>query len=628
MKINTSRQKDGSDAAYPDLKSNNNLASGQKICYVISGKHTSSSQPTNDMAIMELDRQISLGWDYHGASGEYKLKIMYFNTSSAWAGANSTLRATWAQLQAEHTIYLELQYGTGGIDNYRVDVALGASTYNFHNAAFSYTNLGTGSNDLILANGWRGSGGGAVATAGESRDFDLSLFSGYVADAASNRYGIHNLSSLINKTKAQTPSVGVAISRVLDVKLGLVNDEASTQCYTRFRPKESTQNLATDGDFNSLAVEFSQMSGLYHSEFKLDQSDTGKELRHSGLTNIGSASFTGIPIVLPKDHKFVLTYDVTAYDSGTPEVGGVTGTTGFGVALETFVGSNLKKEFEITDAGYTSASTAKLGNLSVTEAGNWTISKAGIRRIGGGTDATDTAVWEHWTKAGTGQLQVGWKDGEDGATALRFVVNGSGNDLYITQTGIVSKAKRYRATFFAKADSTSGTPVVGVSGANIRNGTGDGITNSGTLTTEWKKYELEFWGRTDGVFVIGSLDSGNANRVISIDTLRVVEIVNDSQVKGGFFSSVQGSSTGFTTGDTTPNYPSSLLGFGDYARDIGGCLEIIPRTVSCQYQGRNSPILVKIKGGVSGDAVSTDIEDIRNKLEALERTTKGENAND
>ena len=140
LKINTSKQPSGARAAYPNLKTAGNLADGQQITYVIQGKHPTGSNPAADIAIMELDRQICLGWEYQSGNTKFKLRAKYFNTSSAWAESSGTLSSTevtWANLQSEHTIYLILEYGTTGVSRVLVEVATASATLSMLGITFS-----------------------------------------------------------------------------------------------------------------------------------------------------------------------------------------------------------------------------------------------------------------------------------------------------------------------------------------------------------------------------------------------------------------------------------------------------------------------------------------------------------
>jgi len=222
-------------------------------------------------------------------------------------------------------------------------------------------------------------------------------------------------------------------------------------------------------------------------------------------------------------------------------------------------------------------------------------------------------------------LQMGWKDGWDGGTSCRFLVDSSGTDLYIKQTGLVSNYRKYRATLYAKVNNASGGPKIGIQGASALGSGSDATYRTESLTTEWEKYQVDFWGHSGGEFRIGNFDSGNADKILHIDGIELQEHPDDGQVMGGFLATIQEPGTGgFVAGDLTPVHSGTTLGLGDLSRPLGGALEVVPKSVKVKYQGAESPLLVSIKGGVSGDAVSTDVEQVRSKLEALERTVKSE----
>ena len=510
--------------------------------------------------------------------------------------------------------------------------------------------MGTGSNDLILVNGWEGSGSGGVATVGQSRSFELSGVSAYVSDTSGN-YGNSNYAALITATKNQTPPINFAGYRVLDTLFGVKDpDNSDTKCLVRYQPNQASSNLITDGSFEAPTVEFSNMfGGQTQSILDLDQGarEVDGDTHYTYTYPMGN-SFTNAEIDVRRAAfgnklKYCATYDVKDYTTGKIELGSPSAShTTPSVALQTVIQDGLRSEFELDLTG--TSTIPRIGNLTKLADGGggsakWTLTRLQCRRIGGGsfTDSsvkTDSARWESWTVSGDttagqhGQAQLGWKDGWDGGCAARLIVHdksGSGGTIYLYQSSIVDNNKRYKAVFKAKGDSGG---VVGVMGAAAQGSASDLVTETGTLSTVWSSYELEFWGNDNGQFAIGSFNTSNEGETIHIDDLVLVEVPNAGDIKSGYFAEIQKASSNATTfyaGTLSAKYGKSLIGYGNQSRTIGGAVEVIPRSVEVTYQSENSPLRVRVTGSVQGDAVSSDIEAIKERLQSIDNTIKGEN---
>lgn len=663
LKIDTSIQPGGPRAAYPNLKTAGNLASGQEITYVIQGKQTSGSKPTDDIAVMELDRQISIGWQYVSGTGKFKMEAKYFNASSAWAsGAVSTAQVLWSALSAEHTIYLTLIYGTTGVVTLKVNVATDSATVELISVSFAAASLlGTGSNDLILANAWEGSGSGGVADPDQSRSFDLSGFSAYVSDTDGD-YGNVDMAGLIAGTKNQTPPSTYAAYRVLNVLLG-IKSAGDTKCLVRYRPASSRANLIVDGSFEALPILHSNMfGGQTQSILDLDQESRGLN-GHTNRTYTYPNGYQYLnTLISPQrsrfeaDRAYCVTYDVLSYDSGKIEIGVVDGTdTDDAVELSNEVKNNHRQEFELDLTGSDPDLYYPLvGNITKHRTCKWSITNLQMRSIGGGSlvvssGILECATWEHWSVIGDAsdgetqraQTQIGWKDGSDGKTSARIAVGTTGSKVaFFYQTGIVDNWRRYQVTFMAKSPDASA--VVGVLGGASIGSTTNLVTVTPALTSNWASYTIDFWGNgntsattspsnipaTSGWFAIGSFSAGNSGKTLHIDQVVVREIPSPGEPKSGYFATLQkqsGNASDFGLNTLGANFGNSLIGSGEKGRRVGGAIEVIPRDVQVTYQSGNSPLLVKIKGSVQTDAVSSDIESLKERIAALDNSLRGSN---
>lgn len=95
---------------------------------------------------------------------------------------------------------------------------------------------------------------------------------------------------------------------------------------------------------------------------------------------------------------------------------------------------------------------------------------------------------------------------------------------------------------------------------------------------------------------------------------------------GGFHCSLLSSSgsAGFLTDSSSPASSNDwLLGGGTYKRHLGAGLELLPRTVDVEYQGRNSPLRVSIQGDAPASRLTGALQAIQDDLSSLTRAKNG-----
>ena len=95
---------------------------------------------------------------------------------------------------------------------------------------------------------------------------------------------------------------------------------------------------------------------------------------------------------------------------------------------------------------------------------------------------------------------------------------------------------------------------------------------------------------------------------------------------GGFHCSLLSSSAsaGFLTDSSSPTSSNDwLLGGGEHKRYLGAGLELLPRLVDVEYQGRHSPLRVSIQGDAPATRLTGSLEAIREDISTLQRSQSG-----
>jgi len=142
---------------------------------------------------------------------------------------------------------------------------------------------------------------------------------------------------------------------------------------------------------------------------------------------------------------------------------------------------------------------------------------------GGGAD-----VFANWTESNTASVwsrDTSGSHGRSGTAAAKLVVDGAGTAATLTtQAGLVMN-RRYRARWWSKVDSVSGSPTLLVSA-----GTGYNVfTNSPSVTLT--QYSVDFV--SNGTALTFQNGSGSAGRTYYIDDVRVEELGTPMEIDCG-----------------------------------------------------------------------------------------------
>ena len=246
---------------------------------------------------------------------------------------------------------------------------------------------------------------------------------------------------------------------------------------------------------------------------------TNYDLVPTGLTN---GTLYHFAITADRDGNAQLYIDGNANGSAVSISGNSADDIGDGNA-NGFEFAQILRDLAIFNRALTATEVETLyrnGLAGIADADRWgetvispTFRNGGFETTGGG-GADVFADWGE-TIIGSSTISQETVDTYSGSGALKIVTDGSNNNAYVNQSGLIEIGKTYRISFWGKGGGTATNEIVGI----YIGGTSPAAA-AFTLTTSWAYYEREIVAAQSGINV-GRFFTGDAGQTLLIDDLKI-----------------------------------------------------------------------------------------------------------